>query len=56
MRLLLAMLALVSNAALAQPFPHKPVRWIVPFPPGGATDIIARIVGQKMSEAWAQPV
>jgi tripartite-type tricarboxylate transporter receptor subunit TctC len=56
MRTLLALLALISGTALAQSFPQKPVRWIVPFPPGGATDIIARIVGQKMSEAWAQPV
>ena len=56
MRRLVALLALVTSTALAQSFPQKPVRWIVPFPPGGATDIIARIVGQKMSEAWAQPV
>ena len=56
MRPLLALLALVTTTALAQSFPHKPVRWVVPFPPGGATDIIARIVGQKMSEAWSQPV
>ena len=56
MNRLLALLALVTSTALAQSFPQKPVRWIVPFPPGGATDIIARLVGQKMSEAWAQPV
>jgi tripartite-type tricarboxylate transporter receptor subunit TctC len=56
MNRLLALLALVTSTALAQSFPQKPLRWIVPFPPGGATDIIARLVGQKMSEAWAQPV
>jgi len=56
MRRLLLLLCLSASTAIAQPFPAKPVRWIVPFPPGGATDIIARIVAQKMSEAWAQPV
>ena len=40
----------------AQAFPVKPVRLIVPFPPGGATDIIGRLVGAKMQEVWGQPV
>jgi len=52
----LILLSLVAGTALAQPFPAKAVRWVVPFPPGGATDIIARIVAQKMSESWGQPV
>jgi tripartite-type tricarboxylate transporter receptor subunit TctC len=56
MKRLLLLLALVSSAAFAQTFPAKPVRWIVPFPPGGATDIIARIVAAKMGEAWKEPV
>jgi tripartite-type tricarboxylate transporter receptor subunit TctC len=37
-------------------FPSKPIRMIVPFPPAGTSDIIARIAGQKMTEAWGQPV
>ena len=43
-------------AAVAQGFPNKPVRFIVPFAPGGQSDVVARIVGQKLSERWGQPV
>ena len=43
-------------AALAQAYPAKPVRLMVPFPPGGATDIIARLLGAKMQELWGQSV
>jgi tripartite-type tricarboxylate transporter receptor subunit TctC len=56
MRLALGILLLSASAAFGQGYPSKPVRWIVPFPPGGATDIIARIVAQKMTESWGQPV
>lgn len=47
-----------AGAAMAQTpaFPIKPIRMIVPFPPAGTSDIIARIMGQKMTEAWGQPV
>jgi tripartite-type tricarboxylate transporter receptor subunit TctC len=55
-RTLAAVLAFAPLVAAAQGFPVKPVRFIVPFPPGGATDISARIVGQKLSEMWGQTV
>jgi tripartite-type tricarboxylate transporter receptor subunit TctC len=42
--------------AAAQEFPSRPIRIIVPFPAGGPTDILSRIVAQKMSEDWGQPV
>jgi tripartite-type tricarboxylate transporter receptor subunit TctC len=42
--------------AAAQDFPNKPIRLIVPFPPGGPNDIIARVIGQRMSELTKQPV
>jgi len=42
--------------AVAQDFPNKSIRLIVPFPPGGPNDIIARVVGQRMSELAKQPV
>jgi tripartite-type tricarboxylate transporter receptor subunit TctC len=45
-----------ASAAAPQAFPTKPVKIIVAFPAGGGTDIVARIVGQKLSEAWGQPV
>jgi tripartite-type tricarboxylate transporter receptor subunit TctC len=57
LRLLLATAALFcAGAASAQGWPSKPVKFIVPFPPGGATDISARMIGQKLSEMWGQSV
>ena len=48
--------AVLAAPALAQDYPSKPVRIIVPFPPGGSTDIITRTIGQKLSEDWKQAV
>jgi tripartite-type tricarboxylate transporter receptor subunit TctC len=47
---------LAPALAAAQDFPAKPIRLIVPFPPGGPNDIIARVIGQRMSELAKQPV
>ena len=55
MRFLAALLLAIPLQALAQ-YPAKPVRMIIPFPPGGATDIIGRVVAQKMSENFGQPI
>lgn len=49
-------LLLLPAAGAAQDFPTKPIKLIVPFPPGGPNDIIARVVGQRMSELVKQPV
>ncbi len=48
--------ALLLLAGVVQAFPTKPVRIIVAFPPGGGTDIVARVVGQKLGEGWNQAV
>ena len=45
----------VSRIAIAQTYPTRPVRWIVGYPPGGATDIAARLMGQWLSERLSQP-
>jgi tripartite-type tricarboxylate transporter receptor subunit TctC len=46
----------IPIAATAQTYPTKPVKFIVPFAPGGATDISARILGQKLGEMWGQTI
>ena len=56
----LALTALAPLPAQAQQtpgdFPARPLRIIVPFAPGGATDVLARMIGQKLTDAWGQQV
>src|SRR5438132_12862828 len=50
------MLLAISGAGLAQSYPVKPIRIVVPFPAAGSVDTVARWVGQKLSESLKQPV
>ena len=51
-----ALLALCPLAAAAQAYPDRPIRFIIPFPPGGNTDVLGRLLGQKLTEAFSQQV
>ena len=53
---MIAALGLTSGLAHAQSYPTKPIRLVAPFAPGGSTDILARLVAQKLTEAWGQQV
>lgn len=54
---LLASAALLPGLARAQGgYPNRPVRMVVPYPPGGATDVIARMIAEKLTPQWGQPV
>ena len=54
--LAIALLMCVAGPALAQDYPARPIRILVPYAPGGISDIAARIVGAKLTEAWGQQV
>lgn len=56
MKTVVALVLWVSLSAFAQPFPSKPVRLIVPFPPGGAVDYYARAVQNRLQETLGQPI
>lgn len=56
MRKLLLLLWFVCGAAFAQAWPSKPVKLIVTYPPGGSSDLMARVFGAKLGELWGQPV
>jgi tripartite-type tricarboxylate transporter receptor subunit TctC len=54
--IVVAVLAASASPAFAQGYPNKPVHVVITFPPGSATDIVGRVVTQKLSEFWGQPV
>ncbi len=51
----IAVLSLLATAASAQAYPSKPIRLLVPLIPGGLTDLMTRVVAQKLTETWGQP-
>ena len=54
--LLMSMLALCGAALAQQPYPNRPLRMVIPWPPGQATDLVGRVVAQKLGEVLGQPV
>jgi tripartite-type tricarboxylate transporter receptor subunit TctC len=54
--ILTACAAMFAGAASAQPYPNKPIKYVVPFPAGGTTDTLARIISTKLTDALGQPV
>ena len=52
----LIFIAFVSQVSHAQDYPTKPIKIVVPLPPGGSNDVLARLIGQKMTESFGQPV
>ena len=54
--LIAAVIFLPPAAIHAQPYPSRPIKWVIPFGPGSATDTLARIAGQDLSQSLGQPV
>lgn len=56
----LCMMAVLVHPAMAQSaadkYPDKPIKIVIPFPPGGSTDTLGRAIAQKLQEKWGQPV
>src|SRR6185295_5946597 len=46
----------LAQAAFAQVYPSRPIRWIIDFPPGGPSDALPRVIGQKLTESLGQPI
>src|SRR6185437_1386942 len=53
---LCAAASLFALSSVAQTYPSKPIRVIVPYPPGGTSDILARLIGAKLTESWGQQI
>src|SRR5260370_1879450 len=51
-----SLVALAGPLAAQDPYPNRPVRWVVPFPAGGPTDTLSRILAAKLGEQWGQSV
>src|SRR5436190_7626126 len=56
LRIAIAVLAVIAGAASAADYPTKPVHWIVPYPPGGTTDVLARLTAQWLQEKLGQSI
>src|SRR5258706_2688361 len=56
LRLVIATLAVIAGVASAADYPTKPVHWVVPYPPGGTTDVLARLTAQWLQEKLGQSI
>src|SRR5205085_3285002 len=56
MKLALVLLLWAASAVAQEPWPAKPIRFILPFPPGGGTDILGRLISERLSAVLGQPV